>query len=191
VIAGVLLAAGGARRFGSQKLVAPFAGRPLVWHAAAALVTGVDEMFVVVGCDDGQVLGALDGMRAHFVVSERWMDGLSASLRAGIASLPAEAAAVVIALGDQPGIDVEVIRALVRAWRGGGAPIVAARYDGSRGHPVLFARSVFDELLAVTGDAGARDVIDRVPERVAFVDVARAVPGDVDVPGDLRLLTGR
>ena len=79
--------------------------------------------------------------------------------------------------------------AVVARWRDSRSPIVVARYLDGRGHPALFARAVFGELLALEGDQGARRVIEGSPNRVAFVDVAGPMPADVDTAEDLRTLS--
>lgn len=185
MITGVLLAAGGARRFGSQKLVARVGGTPIVRHAADALRTGVDELVVVVGSDAPLVREALAGLDARFVENADWTSGLSASLRAGTVAVHDESDAAVIALGDQPGLDPSVVRRVVAAWRTSAKPIVTARYRGTRGHPVLLDRMVFAEAAALSGDVGARVLMDRDPTRVAYVDVDQAAPRDVDELTDL------
>src|SRR5690348_3290431 len=105
VIAGLLLAAGGARRFGSQKLVAPLNGQPLIRHAAQALVDATDAVTAVLGNEAGVVQAALNDLHLAVVENRDWATGLASSVRCGIAALPASARAVVIVLGDQPGID--------------------------------------------------------------------------------------
>src|SRR5439155_13401937 len=105
---------------------------------------------------------------------------LSASLRAGVAALPDDAEAVVVAVGDQPFPDSSLVRSVIDRWRATRSPIVTVRYQGSGGHPVLFARSVFRELDSATGDAGARAIIERDPQRVGFVDVESPMPMDID-----------
>jgi molybdenum cofactor cytidylyltransferase len=188
MIAGLLLAAGGATRFGSQKLVAPFNGAPLVRHAADALARATDAVIVVVGNDATAVRDALGDSQARFVENSDWATGLASSLRCGVAVLGPEVEAVVVALGDQPGIDSAVIREVVEIWRKAQPPIVATRYAGVRGHPVLFDRAVFGELAELTGDVGAKPILDRSPGRVAYLDLAVAVPLDVDTPHDLDVL---
>jgi molybdenum cofactor cytidylyltransferase len=190
VIAGLLLAAGGARRFGSQKLVARLGGTAIVRHAADALRAGVDELVVVVGSDAPVVRDALAGLEARFVDNHAWANGLSTSLHAGIQAVRAEADAVVVALGDQPGLDPAQVNAVVARWRSSGRPIVVTRYRGERGHPVLLDRAVFAELSDVTGDIGARALMDRDPSRVAYVDAQQPAPRDVDRPADLEALEG-
>lgn len=190
VIAGLLLAAGGARRFGSQKLLAPLDGTPIVKRSADALAAETDELWVVIGSDADRVRVALDavGVRTHIVENPQWMHGLSSSLAAGIRALPPTVEAIVIGLGDQPSLDRGVIRDVVAAWRTTGHPIVSARYRGTRGHPVLFDRSVFDEASRITGDVGARDLIVSDPSRVTFIDVNADPPRDVDTTDDLLAL---
>jgi len=185
VIAGLLLAAGGARRFGSQKLVVPLDGSAIVKRAAQALVTETDELWVVVGSEASQVRRALDGVAVNLIENEEWPRGLSSSLAAGLRALPPAVDAVVIGLGDQPSISRDVMRQVIDTWRATGRHIVAARYRGVRGHPVLLDKRVFDEASNVTGDVGARDLIARDLSRVAFVDVNADPPRDVDTTEDL------
>jgi molybdenum cofactor cytidylyltransferase len=188
MIAGLLLAAGGARRFGSQKLVAMLNDAPLVRHAALALARETDELIVVVGSEAAAVTHALDGIDACIVENEDWAQGLSTSIRRGVQATTPNTAAIIIALGDEPRVDSMVSRALISTWRDTARPIVVTRYAGEIGHPVLFDASVFAELLSLHGDRGARGVIQRSPDRVAYVDMTTAPPLDVDEPNDLRRL---
>jgi molybdenum cofactor cytidylyltransferase len=203
MIVGVLLAAGCSRRFGAaQKLVAMLEGVPVVRRSAEILLaSGVHQAIVVVGSDADAVREALAGLPMTFASNERYVEGMGGSLRVGVqgALALADSAgepvdAIVVALGDQPTIAREIAPAVIERFRGesalgvGAAQIVAARYDGERSHPVLFARSVFPELLAVSGDQGARDVIAQDPSRVAYVEVAGGPPADVDSPRDLETL---
>ncbi len=185
MITGLLLAAGGARRFGSQKLVALLEGVPLVTHAANALLRATDGLVVVTGHDAAVVRAALSGITAVIIENADWSNGLANSIRCGISAISEKCDAVVIALGDQPGIDGGVIEQLIRCWRESDRPIVATRYQGQRGHPVLFDRSLFAELAQLHGDIGARELIARSPDRVAYVDVDTPPPPDVDLPSDL------
>jgi molybdenum cofactor cytidylyltransferase len=188
VIAGLLLAAGGARRFGSQKLVAPLGGVAIVRRSAAALAEHVDEMIVVVGSEGDRVRDALTGIAAQIVENPDWNDGLSSSLRRGVAALPKGADAVLVALGDQPTPDPRTFATLVARWRTSTCPIVAARYRDGVAPPVLMGRAVFGEIDGLRGDVGARPIIQRDPGRVAFVDIDADAPRDVDTVDDLRAL---
>jgi molybdenum cofactor cytidylyltransferase len=189
MICGVLLAAGGARRFKSQKLVAPYRGQPLVRHAASALRAATEEMIVVVGHHGEAVRQALAGLDVRCVENAAWALGLSTSIRCGVEAVRNECDAVVIGVGDQPGVDADDVRRVIDRWHESGRPIVSARFRGQRGHPVLFARSVFPELLGLEGDAGARLLIERSAERVSYVDLDREMPPDVDTVEQLEDLS--
>jgi molybdenum cofactor cytidylyltransferase len=188
VIAGLLLAAGGARRFGSQKLLAALDGAAIVRRSAETLAADTDELWAVVGSEAEAVRRALGGLSVSIVDNDQWEWGLSSSLAAGIRALRPEIDAIVIGLGDQPTIDRAVIRRVIAEWRGTGMAIVSARYRGTRGHPVLLDRRVFAEASEVSGDVGARDLIARDPGRVAFVDIDADPPRDVDTTDDLSAL---
>lgn len=190
MIAGILLAAGGARRFHSQKLLAPLDGEPVVCHAARALAAATDVVVAVVGHEGERVGQALAERNLRVVDNAEWERGLASSLRVGVGALGDDVEAAVVALGDQPRIDPAVIDAVIAAWRDTGRPIVSASYRGTRAHPVLFARSVFGELAELDGDAGARLLIERSAERVVYVEVDAEVPRDVDTPEDLDALKG-
>ena len=188
MIAGVVLAAGLARRFGSQKLVEAIDGVPLVRRTVEALLgSSLGEIVVVLGSDARAVGAAIAGLPVRVVTNPDYAHGMSTSVRAGVGATTPRAEAVLIALGDQPGVGAAIVDRLVERYRAGGAAIVAPIYRGGvRGNPVLFDRSVFEELRAVTGDEGARSVIVRVPERVALVEFDVEMPRDVDRRDDLR-----
>jgi molybdenum cofactor cytidylyltransferase len=180
VIAGLLLASGAAHRFGSNKLIAPLAGRAVVRWAADALVGAVDEVLVTVRDDSDEIRDALAGLPVHWVLNREAHAGMSSAIRAGIAALPADAEAVVVALGDQPLLDARVVARVVERWRDGGTSAVSTRYEDGRGHPVLFGAALFPALLALEGDRGARAVLDGLGDALATIDVAGPQPIDVD-----------
>jgi len=203
MIAAVLLAAGNARRFdGSQKLLAPVprAGgdAPLVRCAAEALiVAGLERIVVVLGREADAVGRSLDGLAVRLLINAAYVTGMSSSLRAGVGEAVCLWPAtewVLIALGDQPLAGTGVVEALARACRGAGreratAPqIIAPRFRGEVGNPVLFARALVPELLSTSGDRGARSVVERDPTRVRYVDFAAPAPPDVDTVQDLAAL---
>ena len=188
MIAGLLLAAGRSARFGGDKLLAPLHGRPVLFWSAAAIATEVDALHVVVPPDASARLAALEGI-PFVVVEHAGRDaGMASSIHAGIAALPPEAEAVVIALADQPLVSPEVVRRLCIRWREGGVAAVAPRYRDGRGHPVLFGRSTFDALSALTGDTGARTLLRSMGDELALVPVDATTPVDVDTPDALRRL---
>ena len=193
MIAGLLLASGASRRFGSNKLVAPLGGRAVVRWSAEALADAVDESWVVVPTDAAELRVALHGLPVHLVENPDTRDGIASSIRAGVSALPAEAEAVVITLGDQPSIDREVIRRVVATWhtRQRDTRAVVAEYDDGRGHPALFGATVFPALRALDGDRGARELLASLGDAVIVVTVSGARPADVDTPEALSALARR
>jgi molybdenum cofactor cytidylyltransferase len=190
MIAGLLLAAGGATRFGSQKLIAPYRGEPLVRHAAVRLASVTGGGLAIVGKDADVVRGALSGCGLEVAENPDWASGLASSLKRGVAAMAPDVDAVVVALGDQPELDTEILRSLITTWRETGLPIVTARYRSVRSPPVLLAREIFADVALLHGDMGAKPLMDRVPGRVAYVDVDAEIPHDVDTPDDLHRLGG-
>lgn len=189
MIAAVVVAAGHATRFGGEKVLAPLAGVPLVRHVVERLVAaGLAPIVVVAGAGGAVLAPALAGTEADIVVAARPDDGMSASLRAGVAALPADVDAFVVALGDQPLIDPAVVRALCEAWRGSNAAAVVPAYGDGRGHPVLFDATLRRRFDALEGDTGARPLLEALGDRVVHVTVDGKGPRDVDTPDDLRAL---
>ena len=186
MIATIVLAAGASTRMGRQKLTLPMPdGRPLVRVAVEQVLTaGLDETVVVLGAAAEAVSAALVSLPIRTVVNLRHAEGQSTSLGAGLDALRPGTAAVVVALGDQPLPDPDVVRRLVAAFRETGRPIAVPVYRDGRGNPVLFAAALFGELRAVTGDQGGRGVIGRDPARVTEVAVDAPMPTDVDTPAD-------
>jgi molybdenum cofactor cytidylyltransferase len=189
-VAGIILAAGAATRMGRPKQLLDWGGQPLVAVAAEqALAAGLAPLLVVVGAAADDVTAALGGLPVQSVPCAEYASGQSASLRAGIAALGAEVAAVVVLLADQPFVTAAIVEALVTEWRASGAAIVAPVYRGVRGNPVLFDRAVWGELLAVTGDKGAREVIAADAGRVRTVAFDDDRPlADIDTPAEYERL---
>jgi molybdenum cofactor cytidylyltransferase len=191
VISAILLAAGQSRRFGAQKLLQRLAtGRTVVNHSADNLALPLlHELVVVIDRppDESEVASELLGWAPAFVVN-RSGGGMASSLAAGVAALDPASEAVLVALGDEPQLPGEAIKRVVARYRQGGADVIVPRYRGVRGHPVLFSRAVYPELIALSGDHGAKAVADRDPTRLAFVDIDLPKPIDVDTPGDLARL---
>jgi molybdenum cofactor cytidylyltransferase len=190
VIAGLLLAAGKSTRFGADKLTAKLDGKAVVRLSAECLRL-LDAVYVVIPPGADAITQALARLDVTFVVNLGRAEGMASSLRAGIAALPADVDAVVVALGDQPLASPGVTNALVQRWKAGGADAVAPQYRDGRGHPVLFGRACFGALGTLEGDVGARTVLDALGERVALVSFESDMPVDVDTPEALGRLAGR
>lgn len=189
-IAGIVLAAGGAVRYGRLKQLLEWQGQPLVRHAAlTALQAGLSPVVVVTGAGADLVGQAVAGLPVRQVYNQAWQQGQSTSLQAGLRVLPATIGGAMFLLADQPNIPPGLIRAVVEAHSQSLAPIVCPLVDGQRGNPVLFDPVTFGDLMQVTGDAGGRQIFARYPlQYVPWHD--RAVLLDIDVPEDFARLSG-
>lgn len=158
-----------------------------VAHLAAAMLKVVARLTIVVGAHADRVRPAIPAnQRIKVVDNPDYLGGQLSSIKAGIRALPADASAALIHLADHPTVKAETFAAVVEAYRQSGKPIVIARYGGRRGHPVLFDRSLFGELLDAPEDQGARVVVNADASRVVYVDIDD--PGillDLDTPEDL------
>jgi len=184
VIAGLVLAAGEGQRFGAPKQLAELDGRPLLEHSLSAMsAAGLDRVVVVLGAWAEEVLAQVDLHGVEPVMCERWAEGQSASLAAGLAHLHGQGTeAVVVALGDQPRLSPAAVTRVLDACDG--AVAARATYGGEPGHPVVMAASLLPELRNVTGDAGARALLRRAGVlEVACDDLGGGA--DVDTPAQL------
>jgi len=187
-VGAVVLAAGQGSRFGSLKQVLPWRGLPLVAHVAdqALACPDIDRVVVTVGAGADQVEAALAGRRVDLVPVPDWADGQSRSVQTGLRAL-ADATAVIFLLADQPGSSPALLSALIQRHRETLAPVVAPRYRGQRGNPVLFDRSTFPEFARLIGDVGARSIIQAHNHEIAWVDwPTPEITQDIDVAGDYR-----
>jgi molybdenum cofactor cytidylyltransferase len=189
----IVLAAGAGRRFGGRKLLAPFEGRPLITGALdAAFAAPVRQVRLAI--DDDVELSTIAGDHARslgrgrdlsVIAVEGAAEGMGASLRTAVAALPSDTTGVFVFLGDMPRVPPGLAQALAKALTNR-FDLAAPRFEGRRGHPVLFGRAWFPALLGLTGDAGARDLLARGGERLALVDTPDSgVLFDVDRPEDL------
>jgi nicotine blue oxidoreductase len=183
-VAGVLLAAGSGSRLGRPKALVVVGGQSLVERGVALLHDGgARPVIVVTGAAE---LTGQPGPGVVWVRNADWATGMGSSLAAGLAAVPPEGAAAVIALADQPLVGPESVRRLIAAYTSGGRVAVAC-YEGQPRNPVLIGREHWPEVLAMaTGDVGARPFLRAHPDLVTLVecgDVGR--PDDIDSPEDL------
>jgi molybdenum cofactor cytidylyltransferase len=193
-VAAVVLAAGLSRRMGENKLLVEIDGRPMIARVVDALADApLSSVNVVLGHDAARVRAALAGRAVHFVECADYARGLSASLRAGIAAVEgAGVDAALVCLGDMPWVSAAHVRALVDAFdAAAGRAVCVPCFAGKRGNPVLWAARFFPEMQALTGDTGARELLERHAELVWPVEVGdAAVILDIDTHEALERFTG-
>jgi len=184
-ITAIVLAAGLSRRMGRAKLLLPLEGRPVIRITVErVLASGIPRVVVVTGPEPRPLEEALTGITVTFAINPSPESGQASSIKFGMKALPRETEAALIVLGDQPFLPAAVIPSLLAARRSAATPIVAPRYRDGRGNPVLFGSGMFPELLELSGDQGARSIIERDPGRVTLVDFDVPMPEDVDTPED-------
>lgn len=184
----VVLAAGAGARFGGGKLLATYRGAPLLHAAlAAAKAAPVGAITVVTGADAEAVAAAARAFdpTIRLVHAADHVEGMAASLRTGIASLGPEVEAAFVFLGDMPRVPHAVLGPLADAVADG-AIAAAPLFAGRRGNPVVLSRALFGEVARLTGDVGARPILQGLGARLAQVEAPDdGVLFDVDERGDL------
>ena len=193
-ISGLILGAGAAQRFGPPKQLLPFRNTTMLGWVVdqAQRAAGLDEVVVVLGRAAEEIRERVDFGTAHVIENPIFGEGCSSSYRAGIGALHSSSSAIMIILGDLPGITPEIINRLAEAWRERETPIALCSYQGRKGHPMIFARSMFPELVDLHGDKAAWKLVDANASAVQEVHFDFPYPDDINTPADFeRLTTGR
>ena len=189
-VAAIVLAAGRSTRMGGpNKLLETISGKPLVRIAAEqALSSRASPVVVVSGHERARVEAALASLDVRLVHNPDYAQGLSTSVKAGLAALPPESEAAIVCLGDMPQVTSALIDRLIAAFDPErNALVVLPTFSGKRGNPLLWSRRFFPELMALEGDVGARHLIGAYPEVVTEVPVENAAAMvDIDTPDALR-----
>lgn len=185
MIVGILLAAGESRRFGSRKLLHPLADGTLVGVRSAANLTGaVDRTIAVVAPGDGLLIDRLAKTDVEICACPQSHEGMGASLACGVRA-SADAGGWVIALADMPFVLPSTVGLIAQALRDGAA-IVAPSYADQRGHPVGISRAYYAELAALSGDIGAKNILQRDRDRIVLLSVDDpGIHRDIDSLEDL------
>jgi molybdenum cofactor cytidylyltransferase len=186
--AGIILAAGEARRFGQLKQVLDYHGQPFVRTVAkTALASGLSPVVVVTGAGAETVEAAVHDLPITITNNADWQIGQSSSIQAGLRSLPAQSGAAIFLLADQPQVMPTIIHTMIEEHTRTLAPILAPLVAGQRANPVLFDRLTFPDLMTLTGDMGGRAIFGK--HQVAYFPWHdEALLFDVDTPEDFKRL---
>jgi molybdenum cofactor cytidylyltransferase len=193
-VGAVVLAAGTSSRMGEPKQLMHWGTKPMVRHVVDVLAQGGAQgrgIMVVVGAQRAAVETALVGTQAVPVFNPQFADGsMLRSLQVGLRaaqSVEPRLEAALVALGDQPQLRPEVVRAVIARWCAGQALIVAPSFSGRRGHPILFDRAAWARVLEAPPAGSPREVLGEFSDRSEFVDAQDdSVLRDIDTPEDYR-----
>ena len=187
-VGGILLAAGASSRMGSAKQLLQFEGTTLIRRSASALSdSDCVPCVVVLGAKSAECEQELAGIEIDICVNEEWPSGMSSSIKAGLGRLlqiDPRTDAVMITLCDQPHVSAAVINKFIAEYRRIRPHIIASEYNGVTGVPALFSRDMFDSILKLEGDRGAKGLIRMTGQKALTLEVPQAA-FDIDSPADL------
>lgn len=187
----IILAAGASTRMGTAKQLLPLAGKPLLVRTVeAALASPAWPVVVVLGANEEQIRPVLSRLPVIVADNPTWAEGMAASIRTGITTLQQFSRMLdgaLIALCDQPAFSPVVISRLLARQKETGCSIVASRYAGRQGAPALFLSEHFATLASLTGEEGARALLNGHPSQVAATELPE-LGFDIDTPADYEAL---
>ena len=182
-----ILAAGKSSRFGTNKLVQNWRGRPLLSYVLeAAKQACPDNVLVVTGGDVDAIASTCADLAVDTIFNPDYASGMGTSIAAAARATAGSADAMLLLLGDQPLVTASHLSALIELWQGDPNRICASRFSDTLGPPVLFGESYFEQLAQLKGDVGARELVTD-NDKVVAIDFAPAAI-DVDSPGDIAAL---
>lgn len=184
-VVGVVLGAGGSRRFGEPKQLLTFGDTTLLGQVVRnANASVLNRVVVVLGRASGELRGTIDFGRAEVVDNTAYGTGCASSLLAGLDAAGDDCEAILLLLGDQPGVLPEFTDMALSEWRGERSWSAVCSYRGRLGHPFIFSRDAFADLRGLHGDKAVWKLIEAYPDRVREIEIDAMLPPDVDTPDD-------
>jgi len=191
-IGAIILAAGASSRLGEPKQLLKFKGKTLLRRAVeTAIVSNCHPVVVVLGANAEKVKDQISDLSVETIVCENWADGIGASIKSGMTKMleiAPNSAAILILLCDQPFVTTETIARLTTTFQAAKKPVAACEYQNTSGVPALFAREMFDELLKLSGDTGAKSLFRKHADKLAKISAPEAA-FDVDTRQDYEKLS--
>jgi molybdenum cofactor cytidylyltransferase len=190
-ISGLILGAGSSQRLGPPKQLLPFRGTTMLGWVVnqSERAAGLDEVIVVLGRAADEIREQVDFGAARVVENPVFTEGCASSYKAGLGALNTKSQAMMIILGDQPGILPEVIDRLADEWRRSESLIALCSYNGRKGHPMIFAQSMFEQLSGLHGDKAAWKLVDANASLVQEVQFNLPFPDDINTAADFERIT--
>jgi molybdenum cofactor cytidylyltransferase len=186
MIAAVVLSAGESSRMGRPKALLPISGETFVERIVRVLGQArVDKIFVVLGHDAENMRRSIEHLPVEILVNTDYRKGQLSSLHVAVRRLErgTDYEAMLVHLVDHPYIDTELVDLMIRRFRDSGKLIVVPRFSGRRGHPVIFARTLFPELLEAPMDEGAKAVVNAHRADMLEIDTEQeGITVDIDTP---------
>ena len=192
--AGIILAAGASVRFGQPKQLIELRGKYLVeWVLDAALKSRLDLVVLVLGHEYQSILQALGTKvrrpRLEVVINHKYHEGQSSSLKTGLESVRKTFSSIMYLLADQPMINSKTINLLLDQFHDSEREICVPVFEGQRGNPTIFKRPIYEEIMMIDGDIGARNIIGKEADRVLYAKIKDPLCFfDIDSQEDLKKL---
>ena len=184
-VAGILLAAGTASRMGNNKMLLPLDGESVLRQAARrALAGGLSPLIVVLGHESDKALKEIEDLPCQGALNPLYQEGVNSSVKAGILAVPREALGAMVMLADMPFVTSGMIAAMIERYRASEAPLVISDYAGVNAPPMLYDRSLFTELLTMTGEGCGRQVVRRHRDEAEVLAWPESALADLDIPED-------
>lgn len=187
MIGAVILAAGESRRMGTQKLLLKIEGKPMIERVLDSFKGLANEIVAVLGHEPERLSPLLDRLGVKWVINENFQEGMASTFKRGVRELK-HCDAVFLALGDQPFLDRGFLEEATNAWKDG-AKVVSPIHKGKKGHPVLFDRSLLEEILRLGEGEYIRDVIHRHKDEHQLIETGDWAIKDVDTPEEFEAIS--